>query len=541
MGEYAVHVSKYLQRSAFLSAFILSAAVFLAPAPVAAQVTAFKQAVSEAASRDKDIAAFYQANGYQPVWTGAGEADRNRRAELLRAIEGAAAHGLPVARYDPAALMATLQAARTPRDRGLAEVEMSRVFLQYARNIQTGVLIPKRVDPRIVREVPYRDRTAYLTGLVDAKPASFFRALPPSSLEYNALLKEKMAMELLLSQGGWGQTVPAAKLEPGDGGAAVVALRNRLIAMDYMGRSNAMTYDAALTDAVLQFQIAHGLNPDGTAGAETMKQINIGVEERLQSVMVALERERWFNTERGKRHILVNIPDFTAKIVDDGVVTFRTRSVVGAATSDRPTPEFSDVMEFMVVNPSWYVPRSIVTKEYLPALKRNRNAVSHILITDRNGREVNRGSVNFNRYSARNFPYSMRQPPSKGNALGLVKFMFPNKYNIYLHDTPSKSLFDRDVRAFSHGCVRLADPFDFAYKLLSVQSDDPEEEFQSVLRTGREQRINLVEPVPVHIIYRTAVTNARGHTEYRADVYGRDARIWDALSKAGVALGGVRG
>ena len=318
-------------------------------------------------------------------------------------------------------------------------------------------------------------------------------------------------------------------------------MRNRLIAMDYLDRNNGRTYDRVMTDAVKQFQIDHGLNGDGIVGGETLKQINVGVETRLQSVLVALERERWFNTERGKRHILVNLPDFTAKIVDDGVVTFRTRSVVGANRDDRPTPEFSDMMEHMVVNPSWYVPRSIVTNEYLPALKRNANAASHIIITDSRGRSVSRGSVNFSRYTARNFPFSMRQPPSRSNALGLVKFMFPNKHNIYLHDTPAKSLFARDVRAFSHGCIRLADPFDFAYALLAKQSDDPEGDFQRVLRSGQETRVKLETPVPVHIIYRTAVTNARGHTEYRADIYGRDAKIWDALAKAGVALGGVQG
>ncbi len=541
MGKSVTTESKAVQSRLILSVLVLMVATFLATAPVNAQVTAFKQAVSEAASRDPDIAAFYQSNGYQPIWTGAGEADRRRRAELMRAIETSAAHGLPVARYDPAGLLATLKSVRSPRDRGLAEVEMSRVFLQYARDIQTGVLIPNRVDPRIVRDIPYRDRGAYLTGLVATEPASFFRALPPRSLEYNALLKEKITMEQLLKVGGWGATVAASKLEPGDKGNAVVALRNRLIKMDYLPRSSSMIYDAALTDAVRQFQIDHGLNVDGKAGVETMKQINIGVEQRLHSVMVALERERWFNTERGKRHILVNIPDFTAKIVDDGIVTFETRSVVGATSENRPTPEFSDVMEFMVVNPSWYVPRSIVIKEYLPALQRNRNAVSHIEITDRRGRKVNRGAVNFRKYTARSFPFSMRQPPSKGNALGLVKFMFPNKHNIYLHDTPSKSLFAKDVRAFSHGCIRLADPFEFAYALLAAQTADPQGDFKRVLDRGREQRIDLIDPVPVHIIYRTAVTNARGHTEYRADVYGRDARIWDALSKAGVALGGVQG
>ncbi len=522
-------------------ACVLSLAFAFAPQPAQAQVTAFKQAVAEAASSDEDIAAFYRDNGYAPIWTGAGEEDRARRAELMQAITAAADHGLPVARYAPDALMATLAAVRSPRDRGLAEVEMSRVFLTYARDIQSGMLNPRSIDSAMVREVPYKDRTSYLTGLRDAKPAAFFRALPPKSMEYNALIKEKLAMERLLSAGGWGATVPASKLEPGDSGPAVIALRNRLIAMEYLPRTNARGYDAAMQAAVQQFQIDHGLNDDGVAGAETMRQINVGVEQRLQSVLVALERERWFNVERGKRHILVNLPDFSAKIIDDGKVTFRTRSVIGANSDDRPTPEFSDVMEHMVINPSWYVPRSIVTGEYLPALKRNRNAASHIEITDSRGRKVNRSAVNFAAYTERTFPFAMRQPPSRSNALGLVKFMFPNKYNIYLHDTPAKSLFARDVRAFSHGCVRLADPFDFAYALLAKQEADPEGYFQSVLRTGRETKVDLKEPVPVHLIYRTAVTNARGHTEYRADVYGRDAKIWNALSRAGVVLGGVQG
>ncbi|SDG02723.1 L,D-transpeptidase family protein [Sulfitobacter delicatus] len=536
---FSARLSRHLPN--LIAGFALMIAVLVETGPASAQVTAFKQAVAEAAAQDEDIAAFYRENDYKALWTGADEEHRARRSELFRAISGAEAHGLPVSRYNPDAVLAMLRDVRSPRDRGTAEVELSKVFLKYARDIQTGMLIPKRIISQIVREIPYRDRKTYLQDLTKSSPTAFFRALPPRSLEYNALLKEKIEMEQLLSQGGWGPTVPAGKLEPGDRGNDVIALRNRLIAMGYLERSNAVDYDAALTEAVRQFQVAHGLNSDGVAGPATMKQVNIGVEKRLQSVIVAMERERWFNTDRGKRHVLVNIPDFSAKIIDDGKVTFQTRSVVGAAREDRPTPEFSDVMEHMVVNPSWYVPRSIVTKEYLPQLKRNPYAVNHIEITDSRGRKVNRGSVNFSRYTARSFPFSMRQPPSRSNALGLVKFMFPNKYNIYLHDTPAKSLFDRDVRAFSHGCVRLSEPFEFAYALLAPQSADPEGEFQAVLRSGRETKVVLKEPVPVHLIYRTAVTNARGHTEYRDDVYGRDARIWNALSKAGVALRGVQG
>lgn len=537
-----------MMRDSFLRRGLLAVTVTIglsvtmtAPQPAYAQVTAFKQAVAETAARDQDIASFYRTNGYTPIWTGAGEADRARRAALLHAIENADDHGLPVARYDPQGLMDLLRSAKTPRDRGIVEVELSKLFLKYARDVQTGMLIPNRVDSRIVRDIPYRDRSAYLTGLAETKPATFFRSLPPRSMEYNALIKEKVTMERLLQQGGWGPRVPAKSLKPGASGNAVIALRNRLIAMDYLTRSNTVTYDDALQAAVQQFQVDHGLNADGVAGAATMQQINVGVEKRLQSVLVAMERERWFNTERGKRHILVNIPDFSAKVIDDGKVTFRTRSVVGAVSKDRPTPEFSDVMEHMIINPSWYVPRSIITKEYLPQLKRNPNAVRHIEITDSRGRVVNRSTANFSKYTERTFPFAMRQPPSRSNALGLVKFMFPNKHNIYLHDTPAKSLFARDVRAFSHGCVRLADPFDFAYALLAKQSDDPEGTFKAALNSGKETKIVLKEPVPVHLIYRTAVTNARGHTEYRADIYGRDARIWAALSKAGVVLGGVQG
>lgn len=515
--------------------------LFVTPKPAMAQVTAFKQAVAEAAARDKDISAFYKANAYKSIWTGKAGRDRSRRQALIKALSNASVHGLPAARYDVDGLKAKMKAARGPQERGMMEVEMSRVFLKYARDLQTGVLIPSRVDSAIVRQVPYRDRTSYLVNFSKSSPVGFFKALAPKTMEYNALMKEKLRLERLLGKGGWGAKVPGKSLKAGQSGAAVVAMRNRLIAMGFMRRNASQSYDDNMRSAVQQFQLAHGLAADGEAGAGTISEINKGVQQRLQSIIVAMERERWLNQERGKRHILVNIPDFTAKIIDNNKVTFETRSVVGANKSDRPTPEFSDVMEFMVINPSWYVPRSIITKEYLPELKRNSNAVRHIEITDSKGRKINRSQVDFSQYTEKTFPFSMRQPPSKGNALGLVKFIFPNPYNIYLHDTPSKNLFGREVRAYSHGCVRLADPFDFAYTLLAKETSDPKGFFQAKLATGKEQRVNLKKPVPVHIVYRTAFTTAKGHTQYRRDIYGRDGRVWNALAKAGVALRAVQG
>nr|WP_322868040.1 L,D-transpeptidase family protein [Aquicoccus sp. G2-2]MEA1113117.1 L,D-transpeptidase family protein [Aquicoccus sp. G2-2] len=514
--------------------------VFL-PHSAQAQVTAFKQAVAEAAASDKDIAAFYQANDYKGIWTGGFGRDASRRRALFAAIDKAPNYGLPEQRYDPAALMAMLKAAKTPRARGLAEVQMSKTFLRLARDMQTGMLVPSRVDRDIKRAVPYRDRVSYLVNFAKSNPSGFFRALPPKTPEYARLMKEKIRLERQLGRGGWGAQVPAKALKPGQSGAAVVVLRNRLMAMGYLRRSAVQSYDGSIQKAVQQFQLDHGLGADGVAGPSTMTEINMGVADRLKSILVSLERERWFNMDRGKRHVLVNLTDFTAKIIDNGKVTFETRSVVGANRSDRRSPEFSDQMEFMVINPTWNVPRSIAVKEYLPMMKRNPNAASHLTLIDRRGRTVSRASVNFAAYNAQNFPFAIKQPPSRRNALGLVKFMFPNKYNIYLHDTPSKSLFGRVVRAFSHGCIRLQDPFDFAYALLAKQTKDPVGLFQSHLRTGRESVVQLAQPVPVHLIYRTAYTQAKGRTQYRRDIYGRDARIWNALANAGVALRATRG
>lgn len=512
------------------------------PAQAEISITAYKQALAVAAAEAAGpIAAFYRGRDFAPLWTT--EADTARVAALFRALDGAAAHGLPVARYDAAGLAAAYRTARSERDRGRIEAAMTAALLAYAQDVATGALDPVAIDPGIVRKVMRRAPLSVLNEFAGtADPDAFLHGLAPEVPQYALLMRAKRDLEGILLAGGWGPRVTAKSLKPGHEGAQVVELRERLIAMNYLPRTAVQSYDGAMQKAVQRFQIDNGLTADGVAGDATIAEINRGPEDRLASVFVALERLRWMNgLTLGERHVWVNLPDFTAKIVDDGKITFETLAVVGMNQLDRRSPEFSDQMEHMVINPTWNVPRSIAVKEYLPMLQANSQSVNHLKLVDSRGRTVDREAVDFTQFTTRNFPFSMSQPPSDGNALGKVKFMFPNEWNIYLHDTPTKSLFQREVRAFSHGCIRLQRPFDFAYALLSPQSADPVGEFRSHLETRRETVVPLKSFVPVHIVYFTAWPSARGRIAYRRDVYGRDGRIFDALIGAGVSLGAVQG
>ena len=527
--------------AARLRCLVAALAVSFLPATLPAFATAltgYNQAIAEAASSEAAIAEFYRSRSYTPLWTGEGGAAR--RAALLKALAQADSHGLPSARYRPEDVIRGFSSARGEREIGLLEVETTRLFLSYARDIQSGALEPTRIMPNeIKRDLPRRDAGATLAAFAAAEePWAFIRSLAPQSAHYARLMREKARLERLVASGGWGEPVPASALEPGDSGPAVVALRDRLVAMGYLGRSATAAYGREIEAAVRAFQASHGIEEDGIAGRATMAEINKTAADRLKSVIVALERERWMNIEGGlgARHIWVNLPDFHARVVDDGKVVFMTRAVVGERRADKRSYEFSDEMEYMEINPDWTVPRSILGRDYLPRMQSNPNAASYLQIIDSRGRVVPRGAIDFSRYSERNFPFTVRQPPGGQNALGRVKFMFPNPHAIYLHDTPQKNLFTREQRDYSSGCIRLNDPFEFAYLLLSRQMADPKPYFDGLVNSGQQIRVDIEEHVPVHLVYFTAFMGADGEMQYRRDIYERDARLFAALLEAGVAF-----
>ena len=516
----------------------LAVGVMLAQAvpATAQQFPAFRQAVAESVSANATVSAFYRENEYAPIWTGAEDAPR--REALLTALSRAGEHGLPVERYDVPGLIAAFEAVQSERDRGNLEARVTEVFLKYARDITSGVLDPRQVDRSIVRVLPRPDPEKLLADMMRLPATAVLRNLIPVAPEYARLFHARKDLEQTIASGGWGPRVPEARFAPGTSGAEVVALRNRLIAMGYLPRSATASYDSALQMAVMNFQQNHGIEADGIAGPATIRAMNVTPEERLKSVIVAMERERWLNIPRGDRHIWVNLTDFTSQIIDNDQVTFETVSVVGAQASDRQTPEFSDHMTYLEINPDWTLPRSIIARSYWGALA--SGGARHLQIVDASGRVVPRGAIDFSRYTPANFPFNVRQPPGPSNALGEVKFMFPNPYAIYLHDTPERHLFRTTVRTHSSGCVRLNDPRDFAYELLSRQSDDPQGLYHSVLNTRQQTRVYLDDPVPVHLVYRTAFTNVRGELNFRADMYGRDAKIYDALQRIGAGTNGLQ-
>ncbi|PZO66420.1 MAG: peptidoglycan-binding protein [Paracoccus denitrificans] len=501
-----------------------------APAPKLDFTPAQMQLAYEVAP-DAGLAAFYGSRDLRPIFTDPSDGSRYRRA-LIDAVDQAPRHGLPPARYHADRLSAADAQPTGDQD----ELLFAQSLSAWAHDLGGGLITPSKVDPMIKREVHRRPLSDVLADFAaSADPAGVLAALAPKDPRYAQL------MAALAQSGGGaapsaGPKVPAVRFRPGDRGPSVSALRERLVNAGFQAGSGS-AYDDSLMSAVAEYQARAGLDVDGIAGGRTIQHLNGGANTaQARAIMMSLERMRWLaGHDLNTRMVWVNLPSYTAQIMDGGAEVFSTKVVVGKATDDFATPEFSDQMEYLVVNPRWNVPRSITIKEYLPRLKANPNAVSFLDVVDGRGRVIPRSQIDFSKYTAANFPYRMQQKPSDDNALGVVKFIFPNPWNIYLHDTPSKGLFNESRRAYSHGCIRIGRPIDLAHELLRPQTSDPDAMFSRALKSGKETWLHLEPEIPVHLVYFTLLPDADGKMRSYADIYGRDTRLWAAMAKAGLA------
>ena len=281
-----------------------------------------------------------------------------------------------------------------------------------------------------------------------------------------------------------------------------------------------------------RFQWRHGLTADGVLDAATRAELNVSAERRVEQLELNLERWRWLPQDLGRRHIIVNIAAFELEVVEDEAVVLAMRVVVGRPYQH--TPVFSDTMRYLVLNPYWQVPHDIAVKEVLPRVQRDLSYLAQQKMQVFQGwgpeaEEIDPATVDWSAITPASFPFRLRQDPGPINALGRIKFMFPNKFNVYLHDTPARPLFDETRRDFSHGCIRIQKPIELALYLLRK---DPHWNRETLLRALDEvvdRSVPLPEPIPIHLLYWTAWADEDGTIQFRRDIYGRDAPLLEAL------------
>ncbi len=484
--------------------------------------------------RRETVEEFYALRDFEFFWSESMEL-------LAEAVAEAPIHGLPADRYDLAVV--TVAEAADPAVLVRAEMAAMDVFLQLAGDLSAGILTPISLDEEMAIKTVRADDADILSRLSSSTVDQVLADMEPQAPEYRELIAEHLRLRSMLESNPWGAKMPTGEtLHPGDRDLRVVDLRGRLQRLGYgpeQSVEDPEVFDDALAAEVKTFQRDYGLIDDGVAGFRTFQAMNASPEDRLKQVLVNLERMRWLNHDLGERRIMANIPDYSATMYIGDTPVWHSRTVVGDAEETR-TPEFSDEMTYMVVNPTWHIPDSIATRVYLPKLRKDptvldRNGMS---LYTRSGKKIDPRLVNFTQYSDESFPFRVKQNPSLDNALGRVKFMFPNEFSIYLHDTPAQSYFKKDARAFSNGCVRLEQPIDLALELLDGQYDNPQASFDGWLRSKKERHVNLEKPVEVHLVYRTVWSDPEEGIRYRADIYGRDATVFNALAAKGVDLSG---
>jgi murein L,D-transpeptidase YcbB/YkuD len=291
-------------------------------------------------------------------------------------------------------------------------------------------------------------------------------------------------------------------------------------------------YDDQLQAALIRFQERHGLAPDGRVGPKTRAALNVPIDARIQQMVLNLERRRWMPDDRGARYVFVNLADFELKVVHEPKTVLDTRVVVGAPY--QRTPVFSAEMTYVVINPYWHVPPGIARNELLPKIREDPRylaANDFELLSDwsESATLLDPLAIDWSAVSAQAFPYKLREKPGPGNALGRIKFMFPNRFNVYMHDTPARALFEKTVRSFSHGCIRVERPEEFGAVVLGRQPGWSLDRIQAAIARGERRIVTLAAPLPVHITYLTAWVNKDGSVHFRDDVYGRDALLAEAL------------
>jgi murein L,D-transpeptidase YcbB/YkuD len=469
---------------------------------------------------------FYQRHEFTPAWS-----DSTKLARLTAALELAAKHGLDPSDYHMDALR---NALTNPDGVCCAELDIlaTDALARLAFHLHFGKVDPAALEPKwnFARNMTGVSPINALTRLLQADDLSAaLEALAPQTSDYRLLIAALAAHREAAAAGGWPTVPDGAILRAGASDARVTALRRRLAwPGDVETATASELFDTTVETAVRHFQRRHGLDVDGVVGPRTLAALNVPVEARIDQLRVNLERTRWLFRDVPERHIEVNIARFKVSLIDDGKTVWETRAVVGRPY--RQTPSFRAEMRYVVLNPTWTVPPTILRQDVLPEMQRDPGTLErrNMQVLDFEGRPVDPDTIDWANTLRQGFPYMIRQKPGPDNALGTIKLMYPNPYHIYMHDTPQRELFGKTERSFSSGCVRLEQPMALAALLLADTEWD-DEALAAAVAEGETRTINLPKPIPVLTLYGTVVADD-GEVIFLPDIYQRDQRVLEALN-----------
>ena len=480
-----------------------------------------------------ELSVFYRSRAYKLLWT------HTSARSAITVIKGADTHGLLAADYEAKYLSRSYSrfASLTAPQRAEFEVLMTDSLLRYARHLRYGKLDPSKflspsrsADAGDISDMLQQMAASVASGQIEA----WIQSLAPRHSVYSQMKVALARYRALAEQGGW-QRLPAGPwLQLGVKHHQIPVLRKRLrITGDLAGARSAIPeeFDLALDRAVRHLQRRHGLAVDGIVGPETRAALNVPVAVRVDQLRTNLERARWVLHNIKGRAVVINLAGFSIYLAKDEKIQWSSRVVIGRTY--RKTPVFRSQIRYLVLNPSWVVPPTIFKEDILPLAIQDPDVIHSkgLKVVSKSGAEIAPESIQWQRYQSLAFPYVLRQDPGPDNALGKIKFVFPNPYTVFMHDTPQRELFDNHERAFSSGCIRLKAPMELAALLLSTSPQWNEEKLLAAVQTGRTQTITLPEAVDIVIIYWTAGADPRGVVHFRRDIYERDAAVLAALDR----------
>ncbi|WP_252111737.1 L,D-transpeptidase family protein [Gramella jeungdoensis] len=478
------------------------------------------------------VASFYKENDYSPVWN-----QRELREDLYRNIENIENEGLFFEDYHGDILQELLSSLDTnsKKENTFLEILLTDAFLKLSEDLATGKLNPKdlyEIWGTPLNEIDSKELLKKAISEGDIQKA--LDSVRPKHIVYHDLKKALKKFKRAGIEEDSITKIPDGKLiRPGESDARIELVAKRLAELGYFKEnvdSTNTNYNLKLQDAVKAFQQDHGLQVDALLGSTTIKNLNLTRRDRYHQILVNLERWRWYPRDLGEHYIIINIPHYKLSVVKNGDTIRSHRTMVG--TQVRKTPVFSDEVGYIVYNPTWTIPPTIKKNDVIPGMRRDANYLRKkgLRVFDSDGNLVDPSTVDWS--SSKPLSYTYRQQPGASNPLGVVKIIYPNEYMIYLHDTPSKDLFQKNARAQSSGCVRVQDALDLAKYLLSDQEKYDDEKIEEIIKSGKITEIPVTQVVKVHHFYWTVI-NEKDTTKFIDDIYNLDNKLWEQLKPAG--------